>query len=201
MGSSRCQVEHCSQTVSRAGFAFCLTHWKADRAGDVVQCPRCRIRHVKGAHTCVPTTAAPPSPPAPVDEDDAPTGYLSSSKLSRHFGVSAVKVNLILAELGWVERYVKGWVPTDHGNALGANVRELRNGIPYVVWPESILTNAALLASVADQSPAAVSATSPAVPPPLPKPARPDASADFRTTFPPRSARRTATWSARGPRC
>ncbi|QOV91833.1 hypothetical protein [Humisphaera borealis] len=77
---------------------------------------------------------------------------LSSTRLGRHFNLSSVKMNLILAELGWVEKYVKGWVPTDAGNALGANVREMRNGTPYVVWPESILANKALGSSVGEQT-------------------------------------------------
>jgi hypothetical protein len=43
-------------------------------------------------------------------------------------------------------------VPTDRGNALGANVKTMRNGTPFVVWPESILNNAALRDSVAEQT-------------------------------------------------
>lgn len=113
-----------------------------------------------------------PAKPAPPGDDDAPGGMLSSTRVGRHFGLSSVRVNLILAELGWIEKYVKGWVPTDRGNALGAKVKEMRNGTPFAVWPASILHNPALLESVAAQGGRATPA------PPA------DASADFRAKFP-----------------
>ncbi len=100
-------------------------------------------------------------------------------KLANTSGCRVSKTNLILAELGWIERYVKGWVPTERGNALGANIREMRNGTPFVVWPASILDNAALKSSVAEQGGSA------------PADAKPKASAkadpakdDFRSKFP-----------------
>lgn len=168
-----CQVEGCTRAVSKAGHAFCLDHWKAERNGDVTRCARCQRWHE--GPLC---RACQPAPPAAEDE---PAGLLSSTRIGKHFGLTSVRVNLILAELGWIEKYVKGWVPTDRGNALGANVRELRNGVPFVVWPDSILTNVALRESVAEQTgnaerPAAASAA------PGDKPA--DASADFRGKFP-----------------
>ena len=59
-----------------------------------------------------------------------------------------------------------------------ANVKEMRNGTPYTVWPESILKSTVLRDSVAEQStsqvrPAKPNATAPA-----------DKSADFRAKFP-----------------
>lgn len=145
-----CQVDGCKQTVSKPGHSFCLDHWKAERTGKVKRCATCQRWHDNAGPLC----RACAQPPAPDDEskDDSPGGLLSSTRIGKHFGLSNIKTNLILAELGWIEKYVKGWVPTDRGNALGANVREMRNGTPFVVWPESIQKNAALLASVAEQS-------------------------------------------------
>jgi hypothetical protein len=140
---NNCQVDGCTGSVSKAGHALCLKHWKAERDGLLNRCKKCGRWHEKGG-ACRPTHAE--------DDDSAESGggFLSSTRLGKHFGFSSVKMNLILAELGWIEKYVKGWAPTERGNAVGANVREMRNGTPYVVWPESILKNAALRESVAD---------------------------------------------------
>lgn len=165
------------QTVPRAGFELCLHHWKAERAGKVTRCEKCRKRHENPSPLCRECADAPQIQ----GEDDSPAGFLSSTKIGKHFGLSSMKVNLILAELGWIERYVKGWVPTDRGNALGANVKEMRNGVPYVVWPDSILKNKSLLASVKEQTgdgedrPAET---------PSPTSSAPAKSDDFRTKFP-----------------
>jgi hypothetical protein len=181
-----CRAEGCTQTVSRAGFALCLNHWKAEKNGQLRRCERCPRYHAADRPLCaacaapsaVPSAATPPTS----DDADAPTGYLSSTKIGQHFGVSGVKVNLILAELGWIEKYVKGWLPTDSGNAVGANVREARNGVPFVVWPDSVLRNAAFLASVNEQ------VGRPPAMPPLPAAAHPAEPAqkdnDFRAKFP-----------------
>jgi hypothetical protein len=164
-----CQAEGCTRTVSKPGHSLCLEHWKAERSGQIKRCDKCRRWHAPGTPCRAAGTASDPG-----DAMDEP-GYLSSTRIGKHFQLSSVKVNLILAELGWIEKYVKGWSPTDRGNALGANVREMRNGTPYVVWPESILKNAALLDSVFEQS--GGQRTRPAA-------KRQDDPDDFRTKFP-----------------
>jgi hypothetical protein len=136
---SICQVEGCGRKVSKSGHTLCLDHWKAERDGKLKRCADCGRLH----------DGACDQPPA--GDDDAPAGMLSSTKIGKHFGLSNVRVNLILAELGWIEKYGNGWSPTDRGNAVGANVKAGKKA-PFVVWPESILTDAALLASVAEQS-------------------------------------------------
>jgi hypothetical protein len=180
-----CQVEGCDQIVSKAGHAFCLDHWKAERSGAVKRCTSCRQWHQNSGPIC--RACAQPSAESAAGEEDAPAGLLSSTRIGKHFGLSNVKTNLILAELGWIEKYVKGWVPTDRGNTLGANVKTMRNGTPFVVWPESMLKNAALLASVQEQT---GGSSDPRVTPSLagakdraPDSKR-DASADFRAKFP-----------------
>lgn len=76
---------------------------------------------------------------------------LSSTKLGEALGLSPQKVNLILAELGWIEKFVKGWVPTSHGSGRGAERRDARQtGVPYVVWPRSILEDQVLAAAVGE---------------------------------------------------
>ena len=74
---------------------------------------------------------------------------LFATTLGEHFGLSSRKVNLILAELGWLSRERKGWVATEQGKALGAVQRDYyQTGVPFVLWHESILTNKALVETV-----------------------------------------------------
>ena len=113
-----CQVEGCTRLVSKTGHTFCLDHWKAERSGKITRCPTCQRWHDTAGplrHSCKPL-------PATGDDlqDDSPAGYLSSTKIGKHFGLSNIKINLILAELGWIEKYVKGSVPTDRGNLSNA---------------------------------------------------------------------------------
>jgi hypothetical protein len=180
-----CCVEGCDQSVSKLGYDFCLNHWKADRNGKLIRCKRCdRLLEAGAPHTCA------PRPAGSVDsEEEFGSTLLTSSKIGQYFDLSPIKTNLILAELGWIEKYVKGWLPTDRGNALGANIKESNKGVPYVVWPESILKNTALLSSVTEQTgprvvpaPADAAPPKPATPAAKPDPAKP--LDDFRTKFP-----------------
>lgn len=194
---SVCQVVGCARAVSKAGYAFCLDHWKADKNGTLRGCAACGRPHEGPGPQCAECEKTPAGGSArPAGDDEG--NHLSSTRIGQHFGISNIKTNLILAELGWIERYVKGWVPTERGNALGANVREMRNGTPFVIWPESILSNAALRASVTEQTsqspaPAApapalpgpgLKSSVPAVAPPAPDKSHADKSADFRAKFP-----------------
>lgn len=140
-----CQVDGCNQKVSKPDHALCLDHWKAERSGQIKHCEKCRRWHAKGSPCSGVTQSS--------DPDDAPDepGYLSSTKIGKHFGLSNVKINSILYEMGWIEKYGNGWSPTDRGNAIGANVSEgkrRRGAIPYVLWPASIVNHAALLSSI-----------------------------------------------------
>lgn len=125
-----CEADGCDAKITKAGHRLCYKHWKMQRDGKSV-------------------------PPPPVTDDgsdnESDGALLSSTKLGQHFGLSARRMNLVLSELGWIEKYVKGWTPTERGNQLGAQVREIRrSGIPYAVWPTSILTNNVLIDSVKD---------------------------------------------------
>ncbi len=137
-----CNVYGCKQKVSKAGHLLCYDHWKAERDGRVLKCDKCG-KHYEKLGTCM----CPSSVYA-----ETPEALLSSTKIGEHFGISATRVNLILAELGWIEKYVKGWRLTEHGEKLGGQCREARQtGIPYVVWPGPILENKVLVTSVREQ--------------------------------------------------
>lgn len=67
---------------------------------------------------------------------------LTSKTISQNFNISATKLNQIFSELGWIKKSLKGWKATAQGLKIGAQQTEdFRSGIPYVKWPESILTN------------------------------------------------------------
>ncbi len=76
---------------------------------------------------------------------------LSSTKLGGELDLSNKRVNLVFAELGWIEKGPtgKGWVPTDQGLRRGARPMTVkRSGIPYVVWPAEILEDRVLVGTV-----------------------------------------------------
>jgi hypothetical protein len=165
--SEQCQVEGCSQAVSKPGHLLCYHHWKQDKAGKL---SRDQVADSKEG-------------PGPDESDDGER--LSSTKLGKHFSLSATRMNLLLAELGWVEKFTKGWKPTARGLQFRAEAREIRrNGVPYVVWPATILTNKILLEAVADAQGNQQDEASSEVTPDE-KPTRSNA-ASFRERFPAR---------------
>ena len=105
-----------SRRFPRPGHLLCYDHWKAERDGRVLRCEKCG-RHYEKSGACM----CPPSVHA-----ESPETLLSSTKIGEHFGISATRTNLILAELGWIEKYVKGWQVTEHGRQLGGICREAR---------------------------------------------------------------------------
>ena len=61
-------------------------------------------------------------------------------------------MNLLLNELGWSykPRHGKGWVATKQGKRQGASAKTASSGVPYIVWPERILSSRVLRRAVAD---------------------------------------------------
>jgi hypothetical protein len=76
---------------------------------------------------------------------------ISAAKIGKHFGISPQKVNYILSELGWTQKYIKGWRVTLQGEKVGGLQHEdKRTGVPYVKWPESIIKSKIVLNSIQD---------------------------------------------------
>jgi hypothetical protein len=72
--------------------------------------------------------------------------FLSSTALSKNFDVSAQRINLILSELGFIEKDVAGWEITKLGKSVGGRQREHEtSGNYFVIWPPTILQNKRLL--------------------------------------------------------
>jgi hypothetical protein len=79
--------------------------------------------------------------------------FFSSTKIASKYNLSARKVNLILSEIGFIERYIKGWTITVLGSKNGGVQKEnTKKGIPYVEWDESIFKNSAFLSAIKEVS-------------------------------------------------
>lgn len=70
---------------------------------------------------------------------------LSATALGKQLGFSAIQVNRVFNELGWIEPHIKGWRLTKIGTHVGGRQAEdARSGVPYVLWPESVAEHPAL---------------------------------------------------------
>jgi hypothetical protein len=75
---------------------------------------------------------------------------LNATALGKHFSISSQRWNLILAELGWIEKAyvgqdVNGWAITKLGKSIGGRQFEHEtSGGFYVLWPERVLNNKSL---------------------------------------------------------
>ena len=79
--------------------------------------------------------------------------YYSATKIGAKFNISARKVNIILSEIGFIQKYLKGWIITELGIRNGGIQKESKDtGIPYVEWDETIFNNKTFLNSIKELS-------------------------------------------------
>ncbi len=65
---------------------------------------------------------------------------LTAPALGKALGLPGRQINSILAELGLINRYHKGWTLTDLGRVHGGREKENEtSGIPFVVWSPAIV--------------------------------------------------------------
>lgn len=77
--------------------------------------------------------------------------YKTATALGRTFGIPSTRMNYVLSELGWIQKFLKGWKVTQQGLSVGGVQREdTRSGVPFVAWPEGIESNNALRDTIAD---------------------------------------------------
>lgn len=70
---------------------------------------------------------------------------LNATFIGKHFNVSSQRLNLILSELGWIEKDIAGWQITKLGKSVGGKQFEHdSSGGFYVLWPADILLNKSL---------------------------------------------------------
>jgi hypothetical protein len=71
---------------------------------------------------------------------------LNATHLGKEFNISSQRFNLLLNELGWIEKTVAGWGITKLGKSLGGRQFEHEtSGGTYVLWPDNVLKNKDIL--------------------------------------------------------
>lgn len=80
--------------------------------------------------------------------------FTSAKGLGLKTRLDARRVNSLLAELGWIKPWLKGWQVTSAGQEQGGLQKEdLNTAIPYVVWPKVLTDNALFKQSLKQFSP------------------------------------------------
>lgn len=70
---------------------------------------------------------------------------LTATEIGERFKLTSKRVNLLFAEMGWIERQGPNWLPTEQGQTLGAVKRHYaETGKAYVIWPDTILEHKAV---------------------------------------------------------
>ena len=122
----KCKGSGCNEEVTRKGHYLCYSCWKKENKSP-------KKENVSSKQT-----------------DD----MLNATAIGKEFGgISSVKMNLLLNELGWMykPRHGKGWVATKQGKRQGAESRKnFQSGVPYVSWPIKILKSKILKRAVAE---------------------------------------------------
>ena len=83
---------------------------------------------------------------------------LSATKLAEYYQSAPTTMNLLFSHLGWIEKDQRGWMPTELGKKMGAEVRSARQGF-YVMWPAAIRQNALFADAVINLSAAKTGAS------------------------------------------
>ncbi|WP_229724638.1 hypothetical protein [Winogradskyella forsetii] len=73
---------------------------------------------------------------------------LNATKIGDHFNVSNRKVNSYFSDLGWIQKDRDGWITTKPGIKNGGHQMELKNGVPFVLWDNEVLTNKHLIRTI-----------------------------------------------------
>jgi hypothetical protein len=67
------------------------------------------------------------------------------SNLAQLYKIPARLLNCLLADMGWIEAYAKGWQVTTIGKSYGGvQHTSEKSGVPFVMWPKSIVETEAL---------------------------------------------------------
>jgi hypothetical protein len=107
---------------------------------------------------------------------------MNATAIGKHFNISSQRFNLLLNELGWIEKTIAGWGITKLGKLSGGKQFEHEtSGGNFVLWPESVLLNKDLLSLFQDNSKdkTAVTDTDPIV-----SKTDTDVADDFRKKYP-----------------
>lgn len=74
---------------------------------------------------------------------------ISASTIAKQADISAKMINRLLAEMGWITSYAKGWKVTDLGQTNGGvQVTNDETGVPYAMWSRALLEHQGLLEQI-----------------------------------------------------
>jgi len=74
---------------------------------------------------------------------------ITATAIGKEFNLSANKINYILSELGWAQKAIKGWRVTLQGENIGGlQAEDKKTGIPYILWPASIIKSKVLTSTI-----------------------------------------------------
>lgn len=79
------------------------------------------------------------------------TELVNATEIGKALNLSNQRVNLILSEIGWLEKTRKGWSVTSQGRKIGGQQLESQSGNTYAKWPEGILRNKTFLRSISGE--------------------------------------------------
>lgn len=195
-----CQAPGCEKPVSQKGHKLCYSHYKQRKSGAPVEKgggsgtnnrrdtrpPLAKLRQISEAQrfgaNAKQTPNSPPTRPKPTRVSDAE--MLTASKLGKVLDLPGARVNLLLAELGWVEKTGTGWQVTRQGERQGGRTLTFKQkGTRYAVWPDSLLQNKVFLAEVNEFGKGTYKQTAEATAGPFVVAEKPQV-ADLRTRFP-----------------
>ena len=199
-----CQAPGCKNPVYREGYKLCYSHYKQWQSGTLVE--------KKGRFSAAGRRAPSPSltqlepgrdqlkrlratsvqalnPSLARQESDRgdDAEMLTASKLGKALELPSSRVNLILAELGWIEKLAEGWKVTPQGEKQGGQNRTFKQqgkGIPYAVWPGRLLQSYVFLATVNETGRDTSTEIAAVREGPSPSDAKKPLVADIRTRFP-----------------
>lgn len=78
-----------------------------------------------------------------------PEAPLTATQLGAKLGLPARLLNLVLLDLGWQSRGLKGWLVTSEGRVQGGQQHRAEDSaIPFVTWPERVEHCGALVEAV-----------------------------------------------------
>jgi hypothetical protein len=81
--------------------------------------------------------------------DTSRGSLITATTIGKEFGLSAVKVNYILSEIGWISRGIKGWILSEQGKKQGGvQDEDKHSGVPYVRWPRDIVKSKVLIETI-----------------------------------------------------
>lgn len=115
-------------------------HWRLQKAGEKSGGKYAKTK--EGAEYII----WPDNIELPNDNGVISVEYITVTEIGNHFQVSSRRMNLIMSEIGWIEKDVSGWSLTSLGKKIGGKEHEsYQYGTTYVKWPKAILKNKTLL--------------------------------------------------------